>query len=151
MSQVYEDYLMYLGELADTLDQMTEITKAKNKAARIGDLETVENMMKKEQVFSMTLRGMDIKRDKMLKEMGLEGVPLSGLADRYPPELFDRARKAVEHTQKRYEVFRSASEAARVTMECALHDIQRMLPEDQPVPRREKGEPPPRMKTDFRA
>ena len=76
MSQVYEDYLQYLEDLADTLEQMAEVTKAKNKAARAGDLVTVESLMKKEQVFSMTLRGMDIKRDKMLAEMGLQGVPL---------------------------------------------------------------------------
>lgn len=151
MSQVYEDYLQYLGDLADTLDQMTEVTKAKNKAARVGDLVTVESLMKKEQVFSMTLRGMDIKRDKMLKEMGLEGVPLSELAGHYPPELFDRARKAVEHTQNRYTVFRSASDTARVTMECALRDIERMLPGDRPEPAKDKDGPPPRMKTDFRA
>ena len=123
MSQVYEDFLQYLAEFADTL----------------------------EQVFSMTLRGMDIKRDKMLKEMGLEGVPLSKLAENYPPELFDRARKAAEHAAKRFEVFSCASEAARVTMECMLHDIERMMPESQPVPQRDKGEPPTRMKTDFRA
>lgn len=151
MSQVYEDFLQYLAEFADTLDQMTEVTKTKNKAAKAGDLVTVEAMMKKEQVFSMTLRGMDIKRDKMLKEMGLGGVPLSKLAENYPPELFDRARKAAEHAAKRFEVFSCASEAARVTMECMLHDIERMMPESQPVPQRDKGEPPTRMKTDFRA
>lgn len=150
MNQVYEDYLQYLNNLADTLDQMTEITKAKNRAARTGDLVQVEALMKKEQVFSMTLRGMDIKRDKMLKEMGLAGVPLSRLAGHYPPELFDQARKTAEHTLKRYQVFQSASEAARITMECALRDIERMLPEDQDVPAGGK-EPPTRMKTDFRA
>ncbi len=151
MSQVYEDYLQYLEGLADTLEQMAEVTKAKNKAARAGDLVTVESLMKKEQAFSMTLRGMDIKRDKMLAEMGLQGVPLSKLAENYPPELFDRARKTAEQVQNRYTVFRSASEAARVTMEIALHDIERMLPENQPAPRKDNEEPPPRMKTDFRA
>ena len=151
MSQVYEDYLQYLEDLADTLEQMAEVTKAKNKAARAGDLVTVESLMKKEQVFSMTLRGMDIKREKMLSEMGLQGVPLSKLAENYPAELFDRARKTAEQVQNRYTVFRSASEAARVTMEIALHDIERMLPENQPAPRKDNEEPPPRMKTDFRA
>lgn len=151
MNKVFEDYLQYLDDLADTLDQMTELTKAKNKAARAGDLVKVEELMKKEQVFNMTLRGMDIKREKMLGEMGLTGVPLSGLADRYPPELFDRARKTVERTQQRYTVFKSASDAARLTMECALRDIERMMPENQPAPVKDKGEPPPRMKTDFRA
>ena len=151
MSQVYEDYLQYLEDLADTLEQMAEVTKAKNKAARAGDLVTVESLMKKEQAFSMTLRGMDIKRDKMLAEMGLQGVPLSKLAENYPPVLFDRARKTAEQVQNRYTVFRSASEAARVTMEIALHDIERMLPENQPAPRKDNEEPPPRMKTDFRA
>lgn len=151
MSQIYEDYLGYLGDLADTLDQLTEVTKAKNEAARAGDLVAVENLMKKEQVFSMTLRGMDQKRDRMLKEMGLTGVPLSELAEHYPPELFDRARKAAEHARKRYTVYRSASDAARTAMEVVLRDIERMMPEERPAPAKEQGEPPVRMKTDFRA
>lgn len=152
MSGVYEDYLQYLMDLADVMDQLTEVTRLKNKAARLGDLVAVEEMMKKEQVFSMTLRGMDIKRDKMLKEMGLEGVPLSGLAEHYPPELFDRARKTAEHAMKRYTVYKSASETARVTMECALHDIDKMMVQERPAPSAgAKDEPPPRMKTDFRA
>ena len=82
----------------------------------------------------------------------VDGVPMIQRAfANLPAELFDRARKTVERVQNRYTVFHSASEAARVTMEIALHDIERMLPENQPAPRRDKGEPPPRMETDFRA
>lgn len=151
MSQIHEEYLRYLEELTATLERMTETAQNKAAAARVGDLVKVDECMKQEQVYSMTLRSMDVKRDKMLKELGLEGVTLSGLAERYPQELQDRARKTAERCMVRYETYTSASNAARTTMECALRDIERMFPKDQPVPTGKPEDPPPKMKTDFRA
>ena len=150
MKAQYEEYLSYLGELSDLLEKMTETVKTKGAAARTGDLVEVDKCMKQEQVYSMTLRSMDQKRDKLLKAMGLSGVSISGLADHYPQELRLKASQAVELAQRRYQVYVSASDSARTTMECALKDIERMFPSGT-KPASDTPEPPPRMKTDFRA
>lgn len=149
MEAIYQEYLGYLEELSALLEQMTETVERKADAARDSDLVQMDECMKKEQVYSMTLRSMDQKRDKMLAEMGLSGVTLSQLAEHYPPESQNQAAKAAERAMTRYEHYMSASNRARTAMECALRDISRMLPENQPPEAPE--DPPLRMRTDFRA
>lgn len=151
MNQTYEEYLNYLEELEQILTKMTETAKNKIMAARVGDLVKVDECMKQEQAYSMSLRSMDMKRNRMLAELGLTSVTLSGLAEHYPPELRDRAAKTAERAMSSYEVYTSAANAARTTMECALRDIEKMFPENQPAPEVPPDNPPPRMKTDFRA
>ena len=149
MEAVYQEYLGYLEELSSLLAQMTETAEKKADAARDSDLVRLDECMKKEQAYSMTLRSMDQRRDKMLGEMGLSGITLSQLAEHYPLESRTQAARAAEKAMDRYEHYMSASNRARTTMECALRDISRMLPENQPPEALE--DPPLRMRTDFRA
>lgn len=152
MEPVYKQYLDYLGELSGLLERMTATANRKAAAARVGDLVQVESCMKEEQVYSLTLRSMDQRRDKMLKAMGLEGVKLSQLSSHYPEELRAEAAKAAGSALSRFEQYRSAANVAKTTMELALRDIERMFPENRPGPAVNAAEePPPRMKTDFRA
>lgn len=152
MEPVYAEYLRHLEELSGLLERMSQTARNKLMAAREGDLTALDECMKQEQAYSMSLRGMDQKRDKMLAAMGLTGVTLSALADHYPEELQMQASKAAEQAMNRYEEYLSAADAARTTMECALRDIDRMMPENQRAQlEAEEPAPPPRMRTDFRA
>lgn len=152
MEPVYTEYLGHLEELSGLLERMSETARRKLMAARVGDLEALDQCMKQEQAYSMTLRGMDQKRDKMLEAMGLTGVTLSRLAEFYPEELQMQASRVAERAMNRYEEYISAADAARTTMECALRDIDRMMPENQRARlEAEEPAPPPRMRTDFRA
>ena len=105
MEPVYQQYLDHLEELSALLEKMTGTANRKAAAARVGDLVKVDACMKEEQAYSMSLRSMDQRRDKMLK-----------------------------------------------AMELALRDIERMFPAEGAPPAADPAvEPPPRMKTDFRA
>lgn len=135
---VWRDYLKLLDQLGGTLDQLTELQRTKTAAVAGGNLDRVEECMKKEQVFSLTLRGMDQKREKMLAQLGLTGVPLRDLEAKGPRESHLETKAAVEKLRHKYEVFRSASEVARSTLECNLRAIENLQkaqnappPEDQ--------------------
>lgn len=151
MEPVYDEYLRYLTSLAELLEKMITTAKEKGAAARVGDLVRVDACMKQEQVYSMSLRSMDQKREKMHKAMGLEGVSLSQVPGHFPEALRGQAAKTAELALKRFEMYHSAANAAKTTMELALRDIERMFPQDAPIPEPHIEEPPPRMKTDFRA
>lgn len=136
---VWQDYLKLLDSLGDTLDKLTEIERTKTAAVGRGDLEGVEASMKQEQVISLSLRGMDQKREKMLAQLGLTGVPLRELEERGPRESHMETRRTVEALRRKYEVFLSASEVARDALECSLHTIEQAqnakgapLPEERP-------------------
>ena len=79
---VWKDYLKLLDQLGGTLDKLTEIERTKTAAVTKGDLNAVEECMKQEQVMSLSLRGTEQKREKLLAQLGLSGVPLRELEAR---------------------------------------------------------------------
>ena len=134
MYEAYREYFGFMGELGKLLDRLTELAKEKAAAVRHDDLLTVDNCMKQEQVLSLSLRAMDKKREALLAGMGLKDVALSDLAQHCPEEIRREARDASEELRTRYMLYRSASDVARTTLECNLHQIERMLADEADAP-----------------
>ncbi|MBE7009331.1 MAG: flagellar protein FlgN [Ruminococcaceae bacterium] len=134
MRDAYREYFGFMEQLGHLLDQLTELEKKKTAAVRHDDLLTVDECMKQEQALSLSLRAMDKKRDVLLSGMGLENVTLSGFAEHCPPELQKEAKEAAETLHTRYMLYRSASDAARTTLELNLHQIERMLADEADAP-----------------
>ena len=82
--------------------------------------------MKREQVLSLTLRGYDQKRDKLLAELGMTGLTLNQMESRSPEELRLETKAVAEELRRQYEIFQAASGAARNTLEVNLRAIERM-------------------------
>lgn len=121
----WQDYLKLLDSLGRTLEQLTQVERDKNAAASQGDVAGVQACMKQEQVLSLSLRGYDQKRDKLLAELGLKGVTLSQMEDHSPPELQLETKRAVEELRRKYTLFQTASQVARDTLEINLREIER--------------------------
>ena len=137
--QVWDQYLKLMEKLGDTLDQLTGLQREKTAAVGRGDLTAVEECMKREQVISLSLRGIDQKREKLLAQLGLTGARLRDLEEKGPRETHMETKAVVERLRGKYELYQSASEVARNTLECnlrAMENIQKQKeappPEDQP-------------------
>ena len=133
MYEAYREYFAFMGQLGGLLDRLTELAKEKAAAVRRDDLLAVDNCMKQEQALSLTLRTMDKKRETLLAGIGLKDVSLSDFAQRCPREIRSEARDASEELRTRYMLYRSASDVARTTLECNLHQIERMLADEANV------------------
>ena len=134
MYEAYREYFGFMDQLGGLLDQLAELAKEKAAAVRRDDLLAVDNCMKREQALSLSLRAMDKKRETLLAGMGLKDVPLSDLAQHCPEELQKEARGASEELRTRYMLYRSASDVARTTLECSLHQVERMLADEASAP-----------------
>ncbi|MBE7005197.1 MAG: flagellar protein FlgN [Ruminococcaceae bacterium] len=134
MYEAYREYFGFMDQLGQLLEQLTELEKAKAAAVRHDDLLGVDECMKKEQALSLTLRTMDKKRDALLAGMGLKNVALSGFEMQCPEEIRKEAREACELLRSRYMLYRSASDVARTTLECNLHQIERMMADESERP-----------------
>lgn len=156
MEDVYHAYLALLGELSGNLDRLTGLAQQKADAVRKDDLIALDEVLKQEQVISLSLRGLEQKRLNLLGQLGPADLPLSALPDRYPAELRPQAKDAAAALQQSYNIYRSAAEAARVTLERNLHEIEKVI-EKSGGQAGGTGyaspgvEPPKNMKTDFRA
>ena len=146
----WQDYLKLMEGLSRTLEQLTQVELDKNTAASRGDVLGVEECMKREQVLSLSLRGCDQRRDKLLAELGLRGVTLSQLEARSPDEFQLETKAVVEELRRQYKLFQAASQVARDTLEINLRGIER-LQAQQAGDTAQAEETRKHHQTDFRA
>lgn len=126
MAEIWAEYRRMLESVGKTLEDLTGVEQRKTAAVSQGDLADVDECMKKEQVLSLSLRGADQKREKMLRELGLSGVPLRRLLDHCPEEEYLATKAVVEKLQGQYAVFQAAAQVARDTLECHLRAIEKV-------------------------
>ena len=158
MEGQFRAYFGVLRDLTGLLERLTPLAQQKAEAARAGDLTALDEVLKQEQALSLNLRGLELKRQKLTPLLGLDGVPLSGLAERCPVGLSGEARATADALRKSYEIYRSYSNMARNTLELNLHQIDKFLEKAGVDPKLAAqgyevppAEPPKKMKTDFRA
>ena len=148
----HQAYLKLLRELGGCLDRLGELSEQKAQTVRADDLLAMDEVLKQEQVLSLSLRGLEQAK------LELTDVPLIELPGRYPAELEDEAKRTVEDLRNTYKVFRARADMARGLLELNLHQIDKMIiaagahPDDVGAGYELPGaEPPKNMKTDFRA
>ena len=153
----FQEYLAFLKALGNTLDEITRVEQEKTEFVRTDDLDGLNECLKREQALSLTMRSHDQKRETALRSLGLEGVPLRSLMDHAPAQDYEETKQTVEQLCRQYALFRGAYEVARDTLECNLHQIEKMIQAEDPDAASAAGyqeaspELPPRMRTDFRA
>ncbi|MDE6280580.1 MAG: flagellar protein FlgN, partial [Oscillospiraceae bacterium] len=98
----HQAYLDLLRELSGCLDRLGELSEQKAQTVRQDDLLAMDEVMKQEQVLSLSLRGLEQRRVKLLAQLGLSDVPLAALPGRYPAELPVEAKHTVETLRHRY-------------------------------------------------
>jgi hypothetical protein len=159
----YEEFLILLDSLKKELGQLAEISREKIKAVGEDDLMALDAALKREQALSLSLRGLEQHRTKLLRSMHMENVSLSALPSHYPESMQLRARRTVEALQQAYRLYCGCSHAARNALEMNIHQIDRALERMDPAhyeppasgyPGRNENpsvQPPKSMKTDFLA
>ena len=127
MESLFRSYLLLLVSLREKLEQLCELARAKTAAVQADDLLKLDEILKREQALSLAFRGLEQKQRALLETTGLKDVPLSAAADRFPAELQLQARQQIEQLQTKYRLYQSCAEVARNTLECNLHEIEKIL------------------------
>lgn len=151
MNESYAAYLSLLREISAALGKLSDSARQKTKAVRQDDLNQLSQILKEEQALSLSLRSWEQKRSLLLEQLGLSGVPLRELAAHYPDDLRLEAKKTVEDLRGQYRLYQGAAEVARNTLECNLHEIEKILKASGADLSSGATQPPPPLRTDFRA
>ena len=152
------ELLSLFEALTGHLDKLTELAKQKTLVVRKSDLIELDQILREEQALSLALRGAEQKRTALLQKLGLTNVPLTELATKAPESLQQKTRNTVDALRRSYQIYASAADTARNTLECNLHEVERFLAAagaEGTVPAgygtSTNVEPPSQMKADFRA
>lgn len=157
MADQYRSYLDLLEALREKLAELSDLARLKTAVVRNDDLLALDEVLRQEQAITLSFRGLDQKREKLLGELGASDLPLASLPDCYPVAMQAEARQVVAALQEQFRAYRTEADAARSTLEGHLHEVEKILEEAGATPPSGPGytppetEPPPNMKTDFRA
>jgi hypothetical protein len=148
----YATYLDLLRQLTYALEQLSGLAQKKIDATRKDDLNALDLVLKQEQAISLSMRSLERKRQRTLEQLHLEDVPLSRLAAQYPQEMRMEAKNTVEDLRRQYQIYRSVSHAARDVLESNLHEIAKVLKDEDPSHLDYSGsvELPSQLRTDIR-
>lgn len=124
-------YLSFLDELGRKLNELAQLEQKKLTAVRAGDLDTVQQYMKREQAAALDLRGREQKRKELLRQMGLEQFSLRELPAHCPPEHRAKVQEVTQRVLNSYRELSSAQGAARTLMEANLRHIEKELEQRQ--------------------
>lgn len=141
----HEDWLAYLKLLqtiGEYLDDLEEIEREKITAINQGDLFTIDEIIKEEQVMAMTLRGIEQKRQKLLEPLDLPPGKLKDLALHLPDSLRSEGKRTIDQVQSKYKRYQTASELARKNLEVGLKQLESITGINtgyqKPVPKKER-------------
>ncbi|MCM1149697.1 MAG: flagellar protein FlgN [Butyricicoccus sp.] len=157
MSELHLSYLKLLRELGESLDQLSALARQKQEHVREDDLMGLDAVLKQEQAMTLTLRGLEQHRLKLVSQLGLEGTGIDELPEKFPEDLRTEARRTAGDVRESYSLYRSCADAARNMLEVNLHEIERVIAASGGGAAAGAGyqspgvEPPKNMKTDFRA
>ena len=149
----FRGYLEFLRQLGGQLERLTGVEREKIRAVQAADLTALDGCIRQEQAAGLALRGLEQRREALVRELGLPDGALRRLPELCPPELRRETAETVEAVLRQYQVLQSARDAARTLLECELHKVEGRLAqrgleaedaaEDAPLP--------PELRTDFRA
>ena len=159
MEELFRSYLNFLRSMRQGLESLTTLNATKLAAAQTDDLMALNELLNQEQAQALNFRGLERERDKLLPQLGLVGVPLLKVPDRFPPALQDEARREAEALRNQYVAYRQAAAKTRAVLEKNLQEVEYTLAEMGAPPmetgpgyqKKTESAPPPSMKTDFRA
>ncbi len=157
MKEAYGPLFSLLEDISQHLTRLMDLAEKKIEAVRKDDLMDLNEILNEEQAETLAFRNLELRRVKLLTELGLEGTSLSALPERCPPELKSEASRHVDMVQEQYRSYKEAADRARGLLETSIGQIDALLasagrtPENGPGYSGESSAPPPNMKTDFRA
>ena len=116
-----------LNSICTLFDRLLVVENNKLDAIAINDVDMLDEYMRAEQAFTMELRGLDARREKILEDLGLSGLTMSTIIERYSGE--DRTKLSVifEKLQERTEEIQVAVACTKRFIELHLQSLDLVL------------------------
>lgn len=122
-----EQFEQVIEQLIGLFEEHLPLEEEKRKAASESNLAALEDCMTREQAIMLKLRGLEQKRENVLKQNGWEGKTFREIIDIAPAEkkavysdLYERMNTAVN-------MFREANESAMETVRIHLREINNAI------------------------
>ena len=109
MEELVQSYLSFLASMSRSVEELGALADRQLEAAKTDDLQTLNELMNQEQALALTFRGLEQTRDRLLSQLGMEGLSLSQTPSRVPAQWRRPVEEAVAVLQGSYQTYRQKS------------------------------------------
>ena len=109
-----DELVKLLEESADLYQGFLELEYKKYDAVVKNEIETLDDIVSKEQVFYLKIRGLEQKREKLIESMGMKGKTLKEIID--ATDTLDEGKTAL--TEKHEQLSAIVSETKKISSMC---------------------------------
>lgn len=153
----YRDYLHFLTDLHREMNRLIQVGQKKIEAVQNHDLDALNACIRQEQAISLSLRGMEQRRQNLLVTLGISQVPMREMPNCCPVAFREETSRLVEQILKDCQIIESIQTPARTVLEQELRMIHSELEArgvEQDLDANYQAAPasrPAEMRTDIRA
>lgn len=122
-----EQFEQIINQLIALFDEQLPLEQEKLRAVQEDNVAAVEDCMKREQAVVLKLRGLDKKREDILKANGWEGRTFREIIELVPPEKQPDYRLLLERLENAISLFQNANECALDTMRIHQREIEKVI------------------------
>lgn len=119
----YNDLLKLLKNHIDFFKELADTEQKKLDAARMHDIPTLEECMKKEQADTLIVRGYDKKRLELMEKLSLKDMTLRQMIPLLPKEYQPDFSDTFKDLTAAYSHYKKISDCAKEAIELNLHSI----------------------------
>lgn len=123
----FSDFILIIKDFIQLFGALTEVEQTKLNAAVENKISFVEECMNKEQAAILRLRGLEQRREKAQKELGMEGAAFREILEQVSEEEEKELRPLFQELSEKVERFQSVSDSAKDIIEVNLHTIKKHL------------------------
>lgn len=120
-----EELIVVLKDIGDLLKKNIPLEEEKLKAVRDNKVSFVEDCMLKEQAVLLKMRGLEQKREQILKAAGYEGKTLREILEKVSPEERARLQPVIDEFLTNVQNFNSLNEESMKLIRLNLHQIEK--------------------------
>lgn len=122
-----------MKEYIKLFDQFQPLEEEKLQAAETENLVKLEQCINKEQAFTLALRGIENKREKMLKENGQQGMTLKEIIDKFYQDQKNELLEIYDEMNRKMKVFKSTNDSAMAIVNARLRNIDNTIKVSQQI------------------
>lgn len=123
----FSNFIKLMEEFVTFFDELIPIEQDKLDAAIKNRVSFVEECMHKEQAAVLRLRGLEQRREREQKQLGMENYTFRQILEKVPDDTASALRPLFDQISERVRQFRSVSDNAKEVIELNLHEIQSAL------------------------
>lgn len=124
----FDSFCSLIKEYIDLFEHLIHIEDKKIEAINKNQITFVENCMNQEQAAVLKLRGLDLQREKTMKDLGYEGLSFRQVIEKNP-DTSALLLPLFNQLSERVQTFRTLSDSAKDLIEVSLHVINNALDE----------------------